>query len=144
MRVCRHCKVEHSSRVGRGLCRTCWDNKDIKALYAPLAPFGGREAGLVWDELKRERAKSKPLSRLPKRYHINGESWWGWLGSDRFHKHRHILEVKVFEALEGGRLDGNVRAYESKDRALESLGEALKSVNETKENYNAKSQKVAK
>lgn len=49
---CVECGAEVYSRVGRGLCRKCWDDPLVRAKHPPLAPFGGREACKFW--LKRK------------------------------------------------------------------------------------------
>jgi hypothetical protein len=41
---CRNCGVIVNTRVGRGLCRQCWNDPAIRAAYPPLAPFGGKAA----------------------------------------------------------------------------------------------------
>lgn len=48
-RVCRHCRQRYGSRVGRGLCSTCYKQTEIRGQYQPLAPFGGSEAGAMSD-----------------------------------------------------------------------------------------------
>jgi hypothetical protein len=50
---CRHCKQLRGARVGRGLCRTCWEDKTIRERYPPLAAFGGKGASECWAEQKR-------------------------------------------------------------------------------------------
>ncbi len=44
VRICRNCHAEYSTRAGRGLCRDCWNNADIRKKFPPLAPFGGSKA----------------------------------------------------------------------------------------------------
>ena len=41
---CKNCNKLVSTRVGRGLCRRCWDNRGIRRWFAVVAPFGGSAA----------------------------------------------------------------------------------------------------
>lgn len=34
-------------RVGRGLCRICWDDSEIRKQYEVVAEFGGKKAGVM-------------------------------------------------------------------------------------------------
>ncbi len=38
---CRHCNDLVGTRVGRGLCRKCWNDKGTRERYCPVATFGG-------------------------------------------------------------------------------------------------------
>lgn len=58
-RVCRHCKEPFSDRAGRGLCRSCWNDKSIRDRYPPVAAFGGKDA---WKEQR--KALKAGTSRL--------------------------------------------------------------------------------
>lgn len=33
--ICLHCETEYKDRVGRGLCRSCWDDETIRINYPP-------------------------------------------------------------------------------------------------------------
>ncbi len=46
-RTCRHCQQPYSGRAGRGLCRECWDDADVRADYDLVAPFGGKGASML-------------------------------------------------------------------------------------------------
>lgn len=51
---CRHCReVIGIARVGRGLCRKCWDDKAIRSMYPPVATFGGN----VMEQIRRFKEK---------------------------------------------------------------------------------------
>lgn len=43
-RYCLHCATPFGCRIGRGLCRGCWNDVAIRVLYPPLAPFAGKKA----------------------------------------------------------------------------------------------------
>ena len=78
---CHHCKKIMTGRIGRGLCRPCWDDRSIRERYPQVAPFGGKVAGKM-----SRRLKNYPpdLSRLLSRADAenppdSGEllaSWW--------------------------------------------------------------------
>lgn len=34
--ICRHCEKEYQARVGRGLCRPCWKDEEIRSQYAQV------------------------------------------------------------------------------------------------------------
>lgn len=53
-KCCRHCEKVILARVGRGLCRRCWDDKKVRAKYPILAPFGGRNEIAI--KLAKQRA----------------------------------------------------------------------------------------
>ena len=54
-RICRHCKQPYPSRIGRGLCRDCWDNIEIRQQYPPVAAFGGKAASDIWKQSKENK-----------------------------------------------------------------------------------------
>ncbi len=41
MRQCKHCKMAFKERVGRGLCRKCWNDEGIRNLYPPVSTQPG-------------------------------------------------------------------------------------------------------
>lgn len=43
--LCRNCGRTIKSRAGRGLCRQCWDDPEIREGFAPLSDFGGDTRG---------------------------------------------------------------------------------------------------
>ena len=59
LKQCRNCSTKYSSRSGRGLCRMCWDNKEIRAKYPLEARFGGAKAGWLGGIVKQARAASE-------------------------------------------------------------------------------------
>lgn len=53
MRICRHCSDIFAARVGRGLCRKCWNQPAVRKKYGPIAKFGGATTGSharAWEE----------------------------------------------------------------------------------------------
>ena len=59
--TCEHCGNPYQKRVGRGLCRVCWNDKAIREQYPIKAAFGGVEAAAL--RLPRRKTMSELLKK---------------------------------------------------------------------------------
>lgn len=58
---CRHCGRVYATRTGRGLCRPCWNKKEIKDKYAIVAPWGGALASKLGGMVAHGKSKDEAL-----------------------------------------------------------------------------------
>jgi len=56
---CFHCHQPYISRTGRGLCRNCWNNPDIRCNYPIIAGFGSKQAGITGHQKMKMGTKAK-------------------------------------------------------------------------------------
>ena len=57
--TCKHCEREYKVRVGRGLCRSCWNKPEVRKKYHEVASFGGAGAANVRYTKEREKENAE-------------------------------------------------------------------------------------
>lgn len=60
---CRNCPSTYTVRVGRGLCRVCWNDQLIREKYPVIAPFGSKEAGDIFRTCYRRKIRNPAMRK---------------------------------------------------------------------------------
>lgn len=72
---CRECGDDIVERVGRGLCRPCWNVPEIRFKHPPVASFGGREASRMGNDVNRQKLAADKVKEQPQEGPPKKKKW---------------------------------------------------------------------